>query len=124
MITPERYAFFHFIRDVGFFIRYNTMSTSEMTFFKGFIVLQPFFRCVDKMPTGQNANRTKCQPRLAFCPGLFFHGWHFVRTNFLVGILSGPSQHVLASPPQHQRVGGSCNIFLFAVDCCGGEVDV
>ena len=43
------------------------------------------------MPTGQNANRTKCQPRLAFCPGLFFHGWHFVRTNFLVGILSGPS---------------------------------
>ena len=26
----------------------------------------------------------------------FFCGWHFVRPNFLVGILSGPSQHVLA----------------------------
>ena len=63
--------------------------------------------CVDKMPTGQNANRTKCQPRLAFCPGLFFHGWHFVRTNFLVGILSGPSQHVLAPPPNIREWGGS-----------------
>ena len=26
----------------------------------------------------------------------FFCGWHFVRPNFLVGILSGPSKHVLA----------------------------
>ena len=69
----------------------------------------------DKMPTGQNANL----------------GWHFVRDFFsMVGILSGPTfwlafcpDHLKMSwhppPPQPQRVGGSCNLFLFAVDCCG-----
>ena len=53
------------------------------------------------MPTGQNANRTKCQPNIMPTQGwhfvrTFFCGWHFVRPKFLVGILSGPSQHVLA----------------------------
>ena len=36
------------------------------------------------MPTGQN-------------------GWHFVRANYLVGILSGPSQHVLAFCLNHEN---------------------
>ena len=40
---------------------------------------------------GQNANRPKCQPDI-----MPTKGWHFVRPNFLVGILSGPSKHVLA----------------------------
>ena len=45
---------------------------------------------------GQNANRTKCQPDIMPTKGwhfvlTFFCGWHFVRPNFLVGILSGPS---------------------------------
>ena len=53
---------------------------------------------------GQNANRTKCQPDIMPTKGWhfvqpFFSGWHFVRPNFLVGILSGPSQHVLAFCP-------------------------
>ena len=60
----------------------------------------------DKMPTGQNANlgwhfvRAFFSLWLAFCPDQLF-GWHFVRT-----ISTSES-------------GGSCNIFLFAVDCCG-----
>ena len=41
----------------------------------------------DKMPTEQNANQ-----RLAFCP-----------SQFLVGILSGTSQHVLALCPNHEK---------------------
>ena len=53
---------------------------------------------------GQNANRTKCQPDIMPTKGWhfvrpFFSGWHFVRPNFLVGILSGPSQHVLVFCP-------------------------
>ena len=53
------------------------------------------------MVVGQNANRTKCQPDIMPNKGwhfvrAFFCGWHFVRPNFLVGILSGPSKHVLA----------------------------
>ena len=56
------------------------------------------------MVCGQNANRTKCQPDIMPTKGWhfvrpFFSGWHFVRPNFLVGILSGPSQHVLAFCP-------------------------
>ena len=48
--------------------------------------------------------RTKCQPDIMPTKGWhfvrpFFSGWHFVRPNFLVGILSGPSQHVLAFCP-------------------------
>ena len=57
-----------------------------------------------KKVVGQNANRTKCQPDIMPTKGWhfvqpFFSGWHFVRPNFLVGILSGPSQHVLAFCP-------------------------
>ena len=41
---------------------------------------------------GQNANRTKCQPDIMPTKGwyfvrTYFCGWHFVRPNFLVGIL-------------------------------------
>ena len=55
---------------------------------------------------GQNANRTKCQPDIMPTKGwhfvrTYFCGWHFVHPNFLVGILSGPSQHVLAVWPSH-----------------------
>ena len=61
------------------------------------------------MLTGQNANRTKCQPDIMPTKGwhfvrIFFFSWHFVRPNFLVGILSGPSQHVLAFCPNHENL--------------------
>merc|ERR1711952_120842 len=57
---------------------------------------------------GQNANRTKCQPDIMPTKGwhfvrTFFCGWHFVRPNFLVGILSGPSQHVFAFCRNHEN---------------------
>ena len=57
---------------------------------------------------GQNANRTKCQPDIMPTKGwyfvpTYFCGWHFVRPNFLVGILSGPSQHVLAYCQNHEK---------------------
>ena len=57
---------------------------------------------------GQNANRTKCQPDIMPTKGwhfvrTYFCGWHFVRPNFLVGILSGPSQHVLVFCPNHEN---------------------
>ena len=32
----------------------------------------------DKMPTTEKKSRTKCQPRLAFCPVGILSGWHFV----------------------------------------------
>ena len=55
------------------FLEYGTVNESRIILLK-----QPKFflyswskRCVDKMPTGQNANRTKCQPRLVFCPDFF-----------------------------------------------------
>ena len=53
---------------------------------------------------GQNANRTKCQPDIMPTKGwhfvwTYFCGWHFVHPNFLVGILSEPSQHVLVFCP-------------------------
>ena len=81
---------------------------------------------------GQNANRTKCQPDIMptkgwHFVGTYFCGWHFVHPNFLVGILSGPSQHVLAFWPSHEnpnphppltlvkRVGGSVNLLLLTV---------
>ena len=65
-----------------------------------------------------NGVRTKCQPdimptkgwhfvRTFFCGWhyvrIYFCGWHFVRPNFLVGILSGPSQHVLAFCLNHEN---------------------
>ena len=34
----------------------------------------------DKMPTTEKKSRTKCQPRLAFCPVGILSGWHFVHT--------------------------------------------
>ena len=34
----------------------------------------------DKMPTTGKKARTKCQPRLAFCPVGILSGWHFVHT--------------------------------------------
>ena len=34
----------------------------------------------DKMPTTGKKSRTKCQPRLAFCPVGILSGWHFVHT--------------------------------------------
>ena len=34
----------------------------------------------DKMPTMEKKFRTKCQPRLAFCPVGILSGWHFVHT--------------------------------------------
>ena len=36
----------------------------------------------DKMPTTGKKARTKCQPRLAFCPVGILSGWHFVRLAF------------------------------------------
>ena len=32
----------------------------------------------DKMPTMEKKSRTKCQPRLAFCPVGILSGWHLV----------------------------------------------
>ena len=60
------------------------------------------------MVVGQNANRTKCQPDIMPTKGwnyvrTFFCGWHFVRPKFLVGILSRPSQHVLAFCRNHEN---------------------
>ena len=34
----------------------------------------------DKMPTMEKKSRTKCQPRLAFCPVGILSGWHLVHT--------------------------------------------
>ena len=34
----------------------------------------------DKMPTTEKKSRTKCQPRLAFCPVGILSGWHLVHT--------------------------------------------
>ena len=78
-----------------------------------------------------NGVRTKCQPDIMPTKGwhfvrTYFCGWHFVHSNFLVGILSGPSQHVLAFWPSHEnpnsppltlvkRVGGSVNLLLLTV---------
>ena len=53
--------------------------------------------CADKMPTGQNANQW-----LAFCPD-FLLWLAFSPSQFLVGILSGPSQHVLAFCQNHEK---------------------
>ena len=36
----------------------------------------------DKMPTTEKKSRTKCQPRLAFCPVGILSGWHFVLPPF------------------------------------------
>ena len=63
-----------------------------------------FLSDISQVVCGQNANRTKCQPDIMPTKGwhfvrTFFRGWHFVRPNFLVGILSGPSQHVLVFCP-------------------------
>ena len=52
---------------------------------------------LDKMPTRQNANQ-----RLAFCPD-FLLWLAFCPSQFLVGILSGPSQHVLAFCQNHEK---------------------
>ena len=49
------------------------------------------------MPTGQNTNQ-----RLAFCPD-FLLWLAFCPSQFLVGILSGPSQHVLAYCQNHEK---------------------
>ena len=49
------------------------------------------------MPFGQNANQ-----RLAFCTD-FFLWLAFCLSQFLVGILSGTSQHVLALCPNHEK---------------------
>ena len=59
---------------------------------------------------GQNANQTKCQPDIMPTKGwhivrTFFCGWHFVRPNFLVGIFSWPSKHVLALCPKQIEHG-------------------
>ena len=51
----------------------------------------------DKMPTGRNANQ-----KLAFCPD-FFLWLAFCPSQFLVGILSRTSQHVLALCPNHEK---------------------
>ena len=64
----------------------------------------------------RQGGRTKCQPdKMPTWVGIlsvtFFCGWHFVRTNFLVGILSGPSQEVLASPPTSESGGGPVTSF-------------
>ena len=95
--------------------RCNRLTKSLTLFISGvWTKCQP-----DKMPTGQNANL----------------GWHFVRDFFsMVGILSGPTFWLAFCPdhlnmswhplPTSESGGGPCNIFLFAVDCCGGEVDV
>ena len=80
-------------------------------------------RCVDKMPTGRNANRTKCQPRLAFCPWLFS----------VVGILSGPT-FWLAFCPDHLKMswhplpnvrewGGPVTSFCLLLTVVGKKVD-
>ena len=53
---------------------------------------------LDKMPFGQNANQ-----RLAFCTD-FFLWLAFCLSQFLVGILSGTSQHVLALCPNQQML--------------------
>ena len=72
--------------------------------------------------------KTKCQQtnklpteRLAFCP--FFLWLAFCPSQFLDGIMSGPSQHVLTFCPNHgiqfhhfYPPPGSCNLFFFAVD--------
>ena len=52
---------------------------------------------LDKMPTGRNANQ-----RLALCPD-FLLWLAFCPSQFLVGILSGPSQHVLAFCQNHEK---------------------
>ena len=52
---------------------------------------------LDKMPFGQNANQ-----RLAFCTD-FFLWLAFCLSQFLVGILSGPSQDVLAFCQNHEK---------------------
>ena len=36
----------------------------------------------DKMPTMEKKSRTKCQPRLAFCPVGILSGWHLVHTPY------------------------------------------
>ena len=63
-----------------------------------------------KTVVGQNANRTKCQPDIMPTKGwhivrTLFCGWHFVRPNFLVGIFSWPSKHVLALCPKQIEHG-------------------
>ena len=37
----------------------------------------------DKMQTMEKKSRTKCQPRLAFCPVGILSGWHLVHTPFV-----------------------------------------
>ena len=66
------------------------------------------FWAVSDEVCGQNANRTKCQPDIMPTKGwhfvrTFICGWHFVRPKFLVGILSGSSQHVLAFCHNHEN---------------------
>ena len=75
-------------------VKHNRISYySEQTLIfcpKGALFLEsgPFKWCADKMPTGQNANRTKCQPKVGILSRLFIvvgilsvpiFGWHFVR---------------------------------------------
>ena len=60
--------------------------------------------CVDKMPTGQNANRTKCQPDKMPNGQNANLGWHFVRDFFsVIGILSGAT-FWLAFCPDHLKM--------------------
>ena len=49
----------------------------------------------DKMPTGQNAYWTKCQPKVGILFGLSIVVG-ILSVPILVGILSRPSQHVMA----------------------------
>ena len=73
--------------------------------------------CVDKMPTGQNANL----------------GWHFVRDFFsVVGILSGPTfwlafcpDHLKMSwhPPPTSESGGPVTSFCLLLTVVGKKVD-
>ena len=75
-------------------------------------------RCAYKMPTRQNANQTKCQPdKMPKCPD-FLLWLVFCPSHFLVGILSGPSQHVLAFCQNHEKCRhlSECECFVRSVD--------
>ena len=51
------------------------------------------------MPTMEKKSRTKCQPRLAFCPVGILSGWHLVHTPF-------PSGNWAIGPERERRQDG------------------
>ena len=61
----------------------------------------------DKMPTTEKKSRTKCQPRLAFCPVGISSGWHFVHTPTCSGcpVTTRPCQRSRGSPTTQWKGG-------------------